>query len=103
MKKLIVLLIAILFFCGCATSTMKTTKTMPDGSQIKYEVVVNSLFQDFSGSDLKASLDPAGKTTIKAGAVDNTASQVSADIAASMVELVKAMLPYLAPTPVSVP
>jgi len=92
----------LVFMMGCANSRMTTTKTLTDGSKIEYEVVVNSWGQDFSGSDLSATLDPDGKNTIKAGAVDNTTSQVSADVAASMVDLFKAILPYLA-TPTVAP
>lgn len=99
MKKLIVLIMVALL-AGCATSKMTSKKTLIDGTVVEYEVVVNSLGQDFKGSDLSASLDPEGKTTIKAGAVDNTTSQVTADVAASMVELIRLMLPYLVVAPV---
>ena len=101
MKKLLglllmVVLLLVFLLAGCAQSTMTSERTMPDGSIVKYEVKISSLGQDFAGSDLSASLDPEGKTTVKAGAVDNTTSQVTADVAASMVELIKAMLPYIA-------
>lgn len=95
MKNLIVLLLLVALF-GCAQSTMTSERTMADGSVVKYGVTINSFGQDFAGSDLSASLDPEGKTTVKAGAVDNSTSQVTADVAASMVELIKAMLPYIA-------
>lgn len=84
---------------GCATSEMTSEKTAPDGTITKYRVVINSLGQDFKGSDLAASLDPDGKTTIKAGVVDNTTSQVTADVAASMVELTRMMLPFIVAIP----
>ena len=99
MRKLIgIFLVAALvavIVSGCASSEMTSKKTSSDGTIVEYRVVINSLGQDFKGSDLAASLDPEGKTTIKAGAVDNTTSQVTADVAASMVELIKAMLPYI--------
>ena len=100
MRKLaLIMLIALLvvLLTGCAQSVMTSEKTLTDGTIIKYKVKISSLGQDFKGSDLSASLDPEGKTTVKAGAVDNTLSQVAADVAASMVELVKAMLPYMVP------
>lgn len=105
MKTLIVvsLIMIALLIAGCATSTMTSEKTLPDGTVIKYEVKISSLGQDFKGSDLSASLNPEGKTTIKAGAVDNTTSQVTADVAASMVEMLKMMLPYIVPVPPVVP
>jgi len=81
---------------GCATSVMTSEKTLADGTMVKYKVKIDSLGQDLKGSDLSASLNPDGKTTVKAGAIDNTTSQVTADVAASMVALVEAMLPYLA-------
>lgn len=102
MKKLIVLIMVALL-AGCATSKMTSKKTLVDGTVVEYEVVVNSLGQDFKGSDLSASLDPEGKTTIKAGAVDNTTSQVTADVAASMVEMIRLMLPYLTAVPAPIP
>lgn len=81
---------------GCASSKMTTTKTLTDGTVIKYEVKVDIMGQDLTGTDLAASLNPDGKTTIKAGAVNTQTSQVTADVAASMVEMLKLMLPYLA-------
>jgi len=97
MKRLITLLLICLFVAGCATSTMTTTKILPDGTKITYKVKVDIAGQDLTGSDLAASLDPAGKTTIKAGAVNTQTSQVTADAIASMVELFKAILPYIQP------
>lgn len=102
MRTLIALLIMVLL-AGCASSSMSSEKTLTDGTVIKYNVKISSLGQDFKGSDLAASLDPAGKTTIKAGAIDNTMSPVVADVARSMVELVKEMLPYLAQPNYNVP
>ena len=98
MKMLIVILMSVLL-AGCATSTMTTTKTQTDGTVVRYEVKVDILGQDLTGTDLAASLNPEGKTTIKAGAVNTATSQVAADVAVSMVELVKAMLPYIATVP----
>lgn len=95
----IVFLVLILLVAGCASSTMTSKKTMVDGTVIEYRVKIDSLGQDFKGSDLSASLDPDGKTTVKAGVVDNTASQVTADVAQSMVELVTALLPYITAAP----
>ena len=99
MKKLIGFFVVVFLVGGCANSTLTSKKTLPDGTAIEYVVKMNSVGQDFKGSDLAASLDPEGKTTVKAGAVDNTTSQVTADVAQSMVEMIKAMLPYIA-TPV---
>lgn len=97
MKTLsIFLAMALLLLSSCATSEMTSKRTSADGIVTQYTVKVNSLGQDFKGSDLSATLDPEGKTTIKAGAVDNTTSQVTADVAASMVEMLKLMLPYMA-------
>lgn len=104
MKKLIgISLVVVLLLAGCATSTMTSEKILPDGTIVKYKVKIDSLGQDFAGSDLSATLDPEGKTKIKAGAIDNTTSQITADVAAIMAELVKAMLPYIAPVPPAVP
>jgi len=102
MKRLL-LLLPILLIAGCATSKMTTSKTLPDGTVIKYDVKVDIFGQDLAGSDLSASLNPEGKTSIKAGAVNTQTSQVTADVAASMVELIKAMLPYLQPAATSTP
>lgn len=97
--KIVISLICFLLIglAGCASATLKSERTLVDGTKIKYVTNVNTIFQDFSGSDLAATLDPDGKNTIKAGAVDAAGSQITADVAASMVELIKAMLPYLAP------
>ncbi|MHC4121993.1 MAG: hypothetical protein ACYSSI_00335 [Planctomycetota bacterium] len=97
MKKLIIVMVVML--TGCMSSEMTTTKTATDGSKISYRAKIHSVGQDLKGSDLAASLDPSGKTTVKAGAIDNTTSQVTADVAVSMVDLVKALLPYIG-TPV---
>lgn len=101
--KWLILLIMVLFLAGCATSKMTSKKTLVDGTVVEFKVEVNSLGQDFKGSDLAASLDPEGKTTIKAGAVDSSTSQVTADVAASMVELIRLMLPYLVAAPIPIP
>lgn len=98
--KMLIVLIAMLLLAGCATSKMTSKKTLTDGTVVEYEVVVNSLGQDFKGSDLSASLNPEGETTIKAGAVDSSTSQVTADVAASMVEMIRLMLPYLVAVPI---
>jgi len=96
MKRLSFLLIVIVFLlAGCATSRMTSEKTLSDGTVIKYKVAIDSFGQDFSGSDLAATLDPEGKTTVKAGAVDNTMSPVGAEVARAMVEMLKLMLPYI--------
>ncbi len=89
------LLIVVLLCSGCATSKMTSERTLTDGTVQRYEVSINSFGQDFAGSDLSATLDPDGQTTVQAGAVDNTTSQVSADVAQSMVEMLRIMLPYL--------
>ena len=101
MRILIAVLIMILL-AGCAESVMSCKKINEDGTWNEYKVTVRLFGQDFKGSDLAASLDPEGKTTVNAGAVDSTLSPVTADVAASMVELVKAMLPYIAPESVLV-
>ena len=97
MKRVALLLILLVVLGGCAMSRMTTTKTLPDGTVVKYDVKVDIMGQDLAGTDLAASLNPEGKTTIKAGAVNTTTTQVTADVAASMVELVKIMLPYVSP------
>lgn len=99
MKTLISILLMMVLLVGCASSVMTSKRALADGTTVEYKIKINSLGQDFKGSDLSASLDPEGKTTVKAGAVDNTTSQVTADVAASMVELIKAMLPYIVATP----
>jgi len=103
LSLLLSLLLVVVLLAGCAASTMEVKKTLADGTVIKYSVKINSFGQDLKGSDLAASLDPEGKTTVKAGAVDATGSQISADVAKSMVEMLKIMLPYLVvPAPVPV-
>ena len=104
MKRLglLLMLIAVLL-AGCATSKMTSEKTLPDGTILKYRVTINSFGQDFSGSDLAASLDPEGKTTVKAGAIDATGSQISADVAKTIADLIKTMLPYIATVPPATP
>lgn len=102
MKRFSLILLLVVIACllvGCAASTMTSEKTLLDGTIVRYQIKVNSFGQDFKGSDLAASLDPEGKTTVKAGAVDTTTSQVTADVAKSMVELVEIMLPYVVPAP----
>ena len=106
MKKLALLLgllLIMVLMCSCATSKMTSERTLTDGTVVKYKVSINSFGQDFAGSDLSATLDPEGKTTVKAGVVDNTTSQVSADIANSMVEMLRIMLPYLVAPATPVP
>jgi len=97
MKFSITTILILGLLAGCVTSKMTSKKILADDTVIKYTVEVNSVGQDFKGSDLSISLDPNGITTANAGAVDNTTSQVTADVAASMVDLVKAMLPYMTP------
>lgn len=100
MKKLGLLLSVIaILLAGCVTSRMTSEKTLPDGAVIKYKAVITSFLLDFSGSDLTATLDPEGQTTIKAGAIDATGSQVGADVAKTLAELIKTMLPYIATVP----
>lgn len=102
MKRLVLMLVmAAVVLAGCASSRMSTKKTMTDGTVIEYKVSISSLGQDFSGSDLVAELDPEGKTTVKAGAVDNTMSPYGPEMANAMVEMLRIMLPYIAtPTPI---
>lgn len=95
MRRMALLLILVML-SGCAASKMRTTKTLADGTVTIYEVKVDIFGQDLKGTDLAASLNPEGKTTIKAGAVNTATSQVTADVANSMVELIKLMLPYMA-------
>lgn len=97
----VILLSMLVVLCGCANSVMTSERTTADGTVIKYKVSLNSFGQDFAGSDLAATLDPEGETTVKAGAVDTTTSQVSADVAKSMVEMLKIMLPYMAAPPIA--
>lgn len=97
MKTLIIVCAMAVLLAGCVTSTLTSEKTMADGSVTKYKVAIRSFGQDLKGSDLAASLDPEGKTTVNAGSLDNTASQITADVAKSMVELVEMMLPYMLP------
>ena len=103
MRTLIIISAMLVLLMGCAQSVMTSEKTMADGTVIKYKVKINSFGQDFTGSDLSATLNPEGKTTIKAGAIDNTTSQVTADVAQSMVELMKIMIPYIVGAPAVVP
>lgn len=101
MKNLIMLLIMLVFvLAGCVSSEMSSTKTLTDGTIITYKVQLNSVGQDLSASEVAVSLNPEGQTTIEAGTIDNTASQVSADFAKAIVELVEAFLPYVKPIPV---
>ncbi len=105
MKKLglllivVVLLVLLTLPTGCAEAKMRKEVIHLDGTKDIFLVTVTTFGQDFSGSDLEATLDAKGKTKIKAGAVDNTMSQVNADVAASFVELFKVILPYIAATP----
>ena len=106
MKKLglllivVVLLVLLTLPTGCAEAKMRKEVIHLDGTKDIFLVTVTTFGQDFSGSDLEATLDAKGKTKIKAGAVDNTTSEVSADVAKSFVELVGLMLPYMvAPAP----
>jgi len=101
MKALLICIMMVVLLAGCTSSVMTSRKTLTDGTVVDYVVKVNSIGQDFKGSDLSASLNPEGETTVKAGTVDNTTSQVTADVANSMVELIKVMLPYMAKVPVS--
>jgi len=99
MKRLgfLLLMVAVLL-AGCVTSNMEVTKTLKDGSEISYSVALNALLQNFKGSDMAASLDPDGKTTMKAGAVQSDTSQIAADTMDAMVKMVEALLPYIATT-----
>ena len=104
MKTLIsILLVTGFILAGCATSKMTSTRTSPDGTVTKYDVRVSLIGQDLAGTDLAASLNPEGETTIKAGAVNTTTSQVTADVTANFVEIVKLLLQYqiapVAPVP----
>ncbi len=85
MKKLGLLVIVALLvglLGGCAYAKMKKT-------QDTYSVEVTTFGQDFTGSDLEATLDPNAKTTIRAGTVDNLASPVTSDSLAATVELIR--------------
>ncbi len=99
MRTMVMLvMLCVLMVClvaGCATGTLESTKVLADGTKIPYKVTVTTIFQDFKGSDLSASLDPDGKTTLKAGAVDNTTNALAADAMKSLTDLIKEMLPYL--------
>lgn len=94
-KTMLVVVMLLMLVAGCATGTLESTKVLPDGTTIPYKVTVTTVFQDFKGSDLEASLDPEGKTTLKAGAVDNTTNALAADTVASLTNLIKEMLPYI--------
>lgn len=102
-KLLVVVCMVVALLTGCASSTMTSRKTLTDGSVIEYTVKISSVGQDLKGSDLSATLNPEGKTTVKAGSIDNAASQITADVAQSMVEIVKMLLPYIAPVPIVIP
>lgn len=95
MRTLISICCLSVLLAGCATSTMQSTRTDPNGVSVKYSIKMNSVFQDFKGSDLSASLDPEGKTTVKAGAVDNSTNAMAADAVKSLTDLIKEMLPYI--------
>jgi len=87
-----------MLFVGCATSKLTTEKVMADGTRTNYTVTINSLFQDFAGSDLSATLNSDGKTMVKAGAVDNKTNTAAADAMKELVGLIKEMLPYIVKT-----
>ena len=103
MKKLGLLLVVILLvvsLSGCAMSRMTTTRTAPDGTVTVYEVAVKIFGQDLEATDFSATLDPEGKTKVKAGAAGTTTSEVTTDTAMAIVEALKVMLPYMvAPAP----
>lgn len=99
----LLMIVIVVLLSGCATSRMETTKTMSDGTVIEYKVSISSLGQDFSGSDLVAELDPEGKTMVRAGTVDNTMSPYGPEMAKAMVEMLRLMLPYIAPATLVVP
>jgi len=105
MRMLIVtmMLAALVTLAGCATSKMSSKKTQVDGTVIEYKVTVNSFGQDFKGSDLSASLDPEGETTVKAGAVDSNINVAAADAVKELCALIKTMLPYIAAVPEPTP
>ncbi len=92
MKKF--LCIGLVFIMGCANASLRTTKVDTDpNTGIKTtttdEVKLSSMFQDFKGSDLAASHTVGGKTTIKAGAVDNTTNAMAADALKEAIDLAK--------------
>jgi len=88
MKAMVLILILVLLLvAGCATGSVQSTKVMPDGTKVPYKVNFATFFQDFKGSELAASLDATGKTTIKAGTVDNTVSPVAGDVNMGLLEL----------------
>ncbi len=107
MKRLGLLLIVVLIsmlMAGCVTNKMRTTRILPDGTKLIYEFDTVAIGQDMTASDIKVTLDPEGKTTIKAGAVDTITSEVTTDAAMVVVEALKIMLPYMvAPVPPPTP
>ncbi len=82
---------------------MTVTKTELDGTEVRYEVGMNTFLQDFKGSDLAATLNPDGETTVQAGAVDNTTNAMTADAIKSLTDLMIQMLPYLTKSAVITP
>ncbi len=99
MKNLWMLLIVVLLV-GCASSRMDVTRTLPDGTVIRYEVAIDIVGQDLEATDFSATLDPEGETKAKAGAAGTTTSEVTTDTAMAIVEALKVMLPYMvAPVP----
>lgn len=97
MKKILAICLMLVFMAGCATTSLEKTRYLTDGTKEVFKAKLSTVFQDFTGSDLDVSLNPNGITKAKAGAVQSDTSQVAADYAKNMVDLVKALLPYIKP------
>ncbi|MGA1979486.1 MAG: hypothetical protein ABSG99_02820 [Sedimentisphaerales bacterium] len=107
MKKLMLvmmLFMVMVVVAGCATQNMHVKKTLADGSSLEYDVKLGSALQDIKGTDLAASLDPEGKTTVKAGAIDSSTSPVAVEAIKQFGDIAKiAMQAALAAKGVPVP
>ena len=97
--KWVVCVCLLLIFAGCAMSNMEAEKTLTDGSKIKYRASVSTMLQDLKATNIDLSLNPEGKTTVKAGAIDNTTNAAAADAIRELSSLIKTMLPLIAATP----
>lgn len=101
MKWMVLIMCLLLVFTGCAMSNMEAEKTLIDGSRVKYKAAVSTMLQDLKATNIDLSLNPEGKTTVKAGAIDNTTNAAAADAIRELSSLIKTMLPLIAKTPVA--
>jgi len=74
---------------------MEVEKTLSDGTILKYKAGVSTAFQDFKGSNLAASLDPNGITTVQAGAIDNVTNAAIVDALGKIADVLDKLAPLL--------